>query len=116
MPARARSSFSWSVKFAELQAAGACQLVGGRIGGDAFGSSPCPQKIGSRQKAQPDAGGVGAIRFGLNIGEAAGGKKSLHRIVQRIARERFPDLERRGRQQRSRFFRRNAGQLDLINR
>ena len=74
------------------------------------------EKIGDRQKAQPDAGGVGAIRFGLNIGEASGGKKSLHRVVQRIARERFADLERRGRQQRRRFFGRNARQLDLIDR
>ncbi len=104
------------VEFAELQAGGAGQLVRGRIGGDAFDRHHAHEKIGDRQKAQPDAGGFGAIRFGLNIGEPSGGKKSLHRVVQRVARERFADLERRGRQQRSRFFRRNARQLDLINR
>ena len=101
------------VEFAELQAGGACQLVRGGIGGNAFNASACPRKNWrARQKAQADAGGFGAIRFGLNIGEPSGGKKSLHRVVQCFARERFADLERRGREQRSGLFRRNARQLD----
>ena len=108
--------FFWGVEFAKLQAGGAGQLVGGRIVRNAFDRQHAHKKIGDRQKAQPDAGSVGAIRFGLNVGEAPGGKKSLHRVMQRFARERFADLERCGREQRSRFFRRNPRQLDLINR
>ena len=72
---------------------------GGWIGGDAFDQHHAHEKIGNRQKAQPDAGGFGAIRFGLNIGEPSGGIKRLHRVVQCVTGERFADLERRGRQQ-----------------
>ena len=99
-----------------MQAAGARQLVGRGIVGDALDRQHADEKIGDGQKAQPDAGRFGPIRFGLNICEAPGGKKRLHGIVQVVAGERLADFERRSRHQRRRFFRRNAGQLDLINR
>ena len=103
------------VEFTELQTGRADQLVGGRVAGNAFHGDHAHEKIGDRQKAQANAGSVGAIGFGLNIGEAPGGKKGLHGIVQVFASENFANPERRGGEQRSRFLRRNSRQLDSID-
>ena len=97
--------FLLRVKFAELQAGRAGQLVGGRIGGHTFDRHHADKVIGDGQKAQAHAGGGGAVRFGLNVGEASGGKKGLHGVVQVFARESCADFERRRRQQRSNVFR-----------
>jgi len=108
--------FLVGVELSQLQAGRAGQLVHGGIVGNAFDGNHAHKKISHRQKAQPDAGRFRAIRFGLNIGEASGGEKSLHGVVERLARERFADLERSGCQQRGRFVRGNARQFKLVDR
>ncbi len=108
--------FLLRVEFAELQAGGADQLVGGRIRWRRPRSSPCP-----RRNWRPSESAAGRRWFRCDpprpeYRRTVRSKKSLHRVVQRVARKRFADLERSGRQQRRRFFRRNTRQLDLINR
>ncbi len=103
-------------KLAQLQASRAYELVLRRVGGDALDAHDSHKKIGDGEEAEPDTGGLDAIRFGLNVGEASAGKQSFHGVMQVVARQRFADLQRGRGQQRGRFLGSDSGQLDLIDR
>src|ERR1700691_300692 len=107
--------FLLRIELAQLQSGGAGQLILQRIVRNALDRYYAYEKISDCQKAQTDAGGFGAICFGLNIGETSGGKKSLHGVMQIFSRQWFADLKRSGRQEHCRFFRGNARQFDQIN-
>jgi hypothetical protein len=77
--------FFVAVEFSQLQAGGARELVRGGIVRNALDGQHAYEIIGNREKLQTDAGGFGAVGFGLNIGETSGGKKGLHGVVQTVA-------------------------------
>ena len=107
--------FLLGVEFTELQASRTGQLIRRRVVRDSLDCDRTYEKISGRKKAQSDASSFGAVRLGLNVGEAARGKKRLHRVVERITSEGLTDLERRRCQQRCCLFCRDPRQLNLIN-
>ena len=84
--------FLGRVEFAQLQAAGASQLIRGGIGRNAFHDYHANEKIGDGEKAHADSGSIGACGFCLYVGEASGGKKRLDGVVEIFSCQGFANF------------------------